>query len=239
MQQAIEKKDTANKTTFERRVVEQRKLLESCIRLTLKHGHPSIVEKLGENPQLLVVLYQFLHDRIRENEYTGSLIASILELIARCNSVDATLLEKTKFDKLLPRLVKRGDEQGKVLSKKILENSTAAKKPKASNSDSVALAPRTSENGIGEKGNGTPEAHQSPSKADSQDTKMQHDTEKKPTKLASGNKPSHTSQSNAEADASKVKVVQTTAKPSSFFAGLQSASKKPGTSTKSKDGKPR
>lgn len=45
LQQAIEKKDQTNKTTYERRVVEQRRLLENCIQLTLKHGHPSIVEK--------------------------------------------------------------------------------------------------------------------------------------------------------------------------------------------------
>ena len=51
LQQAVEKKDTANKNAFERRVLEQRRLLESCIRLTLKHGHPSIVEKTRRKPQ--------------------------------------------------------------------------------------------------------------------------------------------------------------------------------------------
>ena len=45
LQQAIEKKDQTNSKTFERRVLEQRRLLESCIRLTLKHGHPDIIEK--------------------------------------------------------------------------------------------------------------------------------------------------------------------------------------------------
>ena len=45
LQQAIEKKDHANEKAFERRMMEQRRLLESCINLTLKHGHPSIVEK--------------------------------------------------------------------------------------------------------------------------------------------------------------------------------------------------
>ena len=45
LQQAIEKKDQANSKTYERRVLEQRRLLESCIRLTLKHGHPDIIEK--------------------------------------------------------------------------------------------------------------------------------------------------------------------------------------------------
>lgn len=45
LQQAIEKKDQVGIKTYERRVVESRRLLESCIRLTLKHGHPDIIAK--------------------------------------------------------------------------------------------------------------------------------------------------------------------------------------------------
>lgn len=45
LQQFIEKKDQANIKAYERRVYEQRRLLESCISLTLKHGHPNIIEK--------------------------------------------------------------------------------------------------------------------------------------------------------------------------------------------------
>ena len=45
LQQAIEKKDQATEKAFERRVAEQRRLLENCINIVLKHGHLSIVEK--------------------------------------------------------------------------------------------------------------------------------------------------------------------------------------------------
>ena len=45
LQQATEKKDIANIKAYERRVLEQRRLLESCIGLTLKHGHPDIIAK--------------------------------------------------------------------------------------------------------------------------------------------------------------------------------------------------
>ena len=45
LQQAIEKKDQVAIKTYERRVAESRRLLESCISLTLKHGHPDIIEK--------------------------------------------------------------------------------------------------------------------------------------------------------------------------------------------------
>ena len=45
LQQAIDKKDQVGMKTYERRVIESRRLLESCIGLTLKHGHPDIVQK--------------------------------------------------------------------------------------------------------------------------------------------------------------------------------------------------
>lgn len=45
LQQAIEKKDQASIKTYERRIIESRRLLESCISLTLKRGHPDIIEK--------------------------------------------------------------------------------------------------------------------------------------------------------------------------------------------------
>ena len=45
LQQAIEKKDQNGIKTYDRRVVESRRLLESCINLTLKHGHPDIIER--------------------------------------------------------------------------------------------------------------------------------------------------------------------------------------------------
>lgn len=45
LQQATDKKDQVSIKTYERRVIESRRLLESCISLTLKHGHPDIIEK--------------------------------------------------------------------------------------------------------------------------------------------------------------------------------------------------
>ena len=53
LQQAVEKKDQANTKAYERRVLEQRRLLESCVGLTLNHGHPDIIEKYV-NPRHLI-----------------------------------------------------------------------------------------------------------------------------------------------------------------------------------------
>lgn len=45
LQQAVERKDHGNAKAYERRVLDQRRLLDSCIGITLKHGHPDIIEK--------------------------------------------------------------------------------------------------------------------------------------------------------------------------------------------------
>jgi hypothetical protein len=50
--------------------------------------------------------------------------------MTRCNTVDQELLEKTKVDRVLQRLSKRGDKQGKLAALKILENAAAVTKQK-------------------------------------------------------------------------------------------------------------
>ena len=52
LQQAIDTKNLTNEKAYERRVTEARRLLESCIHLTLKHGHPSIVERYVKIPPI-------------------------------------------------------------------------------------------------------------------------------------------------------------------------------------------
>ena len=56
LQQAIEKKDQNGIKTYDRRVFESRRLLESCINLTLKHGHPDIIERYVDFLILLLLL---------------------------------------------------------------------------------------------------------------------------------------------------------------------------------------
>ncbi|KAG8529457.1 uncharacterized protein KY384_006094 [Bacidia gigantensis] len=253
LQQAIDKKDQATEKAFERRVAEQRRLLESCIHLTLKHGHPSIVDKLGENPVLLVIFYQFLADRFKYGEYTGSFIAAILQvsdehtsdrkveanitqLMVRCSNIDNSLLEQTKVDKILQRLFKRGDEQGKSLTQKVLQNAKLADK-KSTSISQINGAPRK-----------TSDASKTSDIVFKKD--RQNDTKKMATDLnhkgpngvsstkerASSEDAKSSSKTKPDAVDSKTKVVNVAAKPSGFFSSLKSASKRPGTSTKSEDG---
>ncbi|KAF6218492.1 hypothetical protein HO133_005841 [Letharia lupina] len=241
LQQAIEKKDQASIKTYERRVVESRRLLESCISLTLKHSHPDIIEKLGENPALLVVFYQFLADRFKDSEYTGSFIASILELMTRCTTIDQSILELTKIEKVLPRLIKRGDDQGKRFAQKVLDNAADVSKQKTADEKS-ALGQETNGKLLGEgarnsSSNETKNARPIDAKKGEKGvaSKTASEARQPSTKVdakAGAKLPS------ADVSSTKAKSNTVTAKPSGFFSSLQSASKKPGTSSKLKDSKP-
>ena len=71
LEQAEEKKNQTRIVEHERRALNQRQLLESCMRLTLKHGHPAIVEKYVS---ILIALFCclaaacFYHHEIHQGE---------------------------------------------------------------------------------------------------------------------------------------------------------------------------
>lgn len=50
--------------------------------------------------------------------------------MTRCTTVDQEILEKTKVDRVLQRLSKRGDTEGKAAARKILENAATATRQK-------------------------------------------------------------------------------------------------------------
>ena len=167
----------------------------------------------------------------------------------RCVTIDQEMLEKTKLDKVLPRLLKRGDDQGKALAKKILDNATQLSQNKTaggkagqrsqangetpkfstdtkeigrdladdSNKKVPSLIPKGSAAGKIVKSASVPDARQSPAKVGAK---------------------SSTKTGGADSSAPKTKTNHITTKPTGFFAGLKSASKKPGTS-RSEEGKTR
>ncbi|KAL9613061.1 MAG: hypothetical protein Q9167_002360 [Letrouitia subvulpina] len=235
LQQATEKKERAKVIEYERR-----------------HGHPDIVEKLGENPILLVVFYTFIADRFKESDYTGSLISSIVELMARCVTIDQAILEKTKMDKVLSKLVKRAEAQTKLSAQKVLDSASAVSKQKSLDSKSSQVA-EVKDRGLSKPPTDTPKASVEPNPGSKkfqgggslgpQPAKKLGTLTTTPTgqgvasttKLPGsvGKKPNPDAKAATKASAAsapKVKTNHIVAKPSGFFQSLQSASKKPGTS---------
>ncbi|KAL8933879.1 MAG: hypothetical protein Q9216_006170 [Gyalolechia sp. 2 TL-2023] len=126
LQQAIEKQERAKVVEYERRVANQRKLLESCIRLTLKHGHPDIVEK----KRIIQDHWSPVLWRQASHLYAKSAING-MQIMSNCATIDQAVLERTKMDKVLPKIVKRGDEQGKAFAQKVLANAASVSKQKS------------------------------------------------------------------------------------------------------------
>ena len=168
--------------------------------------------------------------------------------MTRCVTIDQSILEKTKMDKALPRLVRRGDDQGKKFAQQILDNAASITKQKAGGEKSTSNGVLTKQSGNG------------PRVSDGSEAKTVRPEVKKSSSLSNKSSSSTTSksanssdarQATAKADAkptakvlgtdssNKPKANVITTKPSAFFSSLKSASKKPGTSSKLEDGKPR
>lgn len=182
--------------------------------------------------------------------------------MTRCTTLDQAVLEKTKVDKVLQRLIKKGDNEGKKYAQKVLDNAAAVTKQKAI--DNKLLCTNDTKEKQTQNVSGIKSSLDSSRIFDSNnDIKKQ-----KMSELAAGQSPnkqlstaSHgvnttassksigllgkrqqtsktdlktTTKSHASAmPVSKVKTNHISAKPSGFFSSLQSASKKPGTSNAS------
>ncbi|KAI9881522.1 MAG: hypothetical protein M1830_000085 [Pleopsidium flavum] len=252
LQQAADEKQLKKLPELKSKVLEQRKLMEAVLAKTLEHGHRDIIEKLGENASLILVFYQFIADRFKEGDYNGTLMIKILEVMTRCVTLDQVVLEKTKFDKVLPRLIKRGDSKVKELAQGILDNAAALAKKKAelindnrdlpvkenvsSKSHAASKLPSDRVLGLkrakeGDKNNALPQRKAAPPTIPGSRPSGATKTTGLFSKRHSVSTPETKSQVPASIpNVAKIKGNHVAAKPSGFFSSLQSASKKPGTS---------
>lgn len=180
--------------------------------------------------------------------------------MTRCTTVDQEILEKTKVDRVLQRLSKRGDQEGKLAARKILENAaTVTRQKNAQGNPSPvpgSIEPRVKSNGLiqpsldksrpsdSAAGVRQPQATALPTGQINQRPKIgatgsgantiasSKSTTLKAKRLQSGKADPNLvgKPMPAPAAAPKVKNTHVSAKPTNFFMSIQSASKKPGTS---------
>ena len=105
--------------------------VETALQRALQFGHEAHLNRLGENVHLLLALNSFLLDRITATDFDGSLVLSILKLMARFSTMTEEVLEQTKVSKILQRLTKKGGTESKELAQKILAKAVVATKKKA------------------------------------------------------------------------------------------------------------
>ncbi|KAL8828339.1 MAG: hypothetical protein Q9170_006648 [Blastenia crenularia] len=177
-----------------------------------------------------------------------------MELMSHCVTIDQAVLERTKMDKVLPKIVKRGDERGKEFAQKVLANAAAVSKQKSLDSkasksmdNKVATENKASigSRGSVEASSGAKKAQpsgesglQPPKKGSSATSSaslngMVGSSRAGSTvskKAAVAEPKSSDKATSASATTAKVKTNVVAPKATSFFSSLQSASKKPGTS---------
>jgi hypothetical protein len=232
------------------RVVSQRAMMEVALRTTLELSHPDIVYHLGENIHFLVLLYQFLADRVTSQDYNDVVVGICLEVLARCSTLTNSKVEESKLSKAFNILSRKGNDKTKDLVKQILAKVAASPEIKAespaqksgeskANTKAAQPAARTStEPPTASKRPRTADgAASEPAKrvASSLSTKPGTSAAAKPANglKRPGEKP--TAPANA---APKPKVNPVVAKPLNVFSSLQPALKKTGVQPAGKAGAP-
>ncbi|KAK5937504.1 hypothetical protein PMZ80_010124 [Knufia obscura] len=220
-----------------------REIMETLAGRVTKLGHPSIVKRLGENLILLSALYSFLVDRANAEDYDSPLIAAILQLGTKLETVDEEQLEKVKWTKVLvSRFAKKSTNESKAYAQQIILNAkkaTARKKseaavqgpasPSGSSTGQVAGVKRQREGS--ETIQQAKKAAVKPSSKPLSVQMAEREKKLKADKVAAtkASKPTATNGVNAAAVATRPKVTQALPQKASPFAGLMSAKKKPGT----------
>ncbi|KAI9699718.1 MAG: hypothetical protein M1836_002752 [Candelina mexicana] len=248
---AEDEKNTALIPNIKSQLVEARGKLEAAFETAVGTGHKDILEHLSQNPPIISILSSSLLDRIKEVDYEGTLTTNIVELISRI-TIDSELLEKSKLDKLLTRLSKKGNEKIKQLSQAILANAAATTKRRA-DANKVAKEDVFKKQDIRKE---APSGNRVPVPAAGIKRSRESETSTQPLKkttntqgtaatastglnkstgmftkrtTAGGGSKSAQNASTPPTPA-KPRTHQVVARPTSFFSSLQSASKKPGTS---------
>ncbi|KAK5164923.1 uncharacterized protein LTR77_009588 [Saxophila tyrrhenica] len=245
---AEEKKRVNEIPLLKSRVKDQRDMMETAFTAALQHGHRDIVELFSQNQALMFLCYQFLLDRQKEEDFNGPLSRAILEVVSMSTTMKAETFEKVHLAKVVPRFVRRGDVKTQYFAKKIVANASAPDADNGAATDAKKVAAKVGagsppgkraepESVAGVKRAAAAAGEGSaPKKAATVASKLNGGLTASKLNSAS-KKPSSSvdaAKGTAPAPAAAVKAKQVTAKPSNFFASLQSASKKPNASNASR-----
>lgn len=236
--EAEEQKKVGELPVLKSRVTSQRDLLQSALKSALEYAHPDVLYHFGQVKQFLYLCYLFLANRVKMKDFDGPLPSVILQILARCAGTSTTeALEDTKVIKALNAMKKNVNDKNKALIQQIIDGAAAgSKKAKVSSPPEIEVT--------GESRSVKRPATQAANRPTSdgpaakklKPTETTTNGEKKPATTTSapktavpagmaqkrpGEKPSPT--------AAKARGNQVVNKPSTLFASLNAASKKPGT----------
>ena len=235
------------------KAADTRQAMLQVLRLTLKHGHPDIVERFGSSPILISTFYTFLLDRFNEKDFNGDMSENILRVLSSCATLNQRLLEQTKLDRMLPRFVRKGNEQIKQLAQQVIDNAIKLSKQDAEDKKDVPIKgetktasskPTTTQEAAGVKRSRSSDTPSSqPAKRPAQPVPpragpssagvkpgLSNNTKTAASKTATSARAEPKPAANASASDSPTKPKSAVQKAPSLLSSLKPASKKPGTS---------
>ncbi|KAF2449633.1 hypothetical protein P171DRAFT_440114 [Karstenula rhodostoma CBS 690.94] len=233
LKEAEDQKKTGELPVLKRRVAEQRDLLQSALMSSLEFTHPDVLYHLGQVKGFLYLCYLFLANRVKVLDYDGELTSAILEMLSRCSGTTTTeMLEETKVSKALNVLKKKVNDKHKTLIQKIEDGAAAgSKKAKVGSPpemDVTAEAKPVKRPALPPAGRTFSEG---PSKK-LKPTEPATNGDKKPFTVTGASKVVPATQQKRPGDRTapipvRTQGIKITNKPSSLFASLNAAGKKP------------
>jgi len=228
---AEDQKKSGELPVLKSRVASQRDLLQAALKAALEYSHPDVVYHLGQIKPFLYLCYQFLANRFHSKDYDGPLSAVIYEVLARCGFLTSELLDETKLIKALTSMKKNANETNKGFIQQILDG--AVSNSKKAKSSPPPTAGQTENKGAkrpatdaGNRAGSEGPALKKAKPAEPLTNGVKKDMATTATKLTFTQKKVGEKPLAAPAPI-KTRVHQATNKPSSIFASLAAASKKP------------
>lgn len=236
--EAEEQKKTGELPVLKSRVTSQRDLLQSALKSALEFAHPDVLYHLGQVKPVLYMCYQFLANRFKMQDYNGALPSAIFELLTQCvGTLTTEVLEETKVIKALNSMKKNVNDKNKALIQQIVEGAAAgSKKAKVSSPPEFDI---TAESKTVKRPAAQPTARsiEAPAAKKMKPAEPSTNGDKKPTTITAASKtgPTTTLQKRpgekVAPTPAKARGNQIVNKPSTLFASLNAASKKPATGT--------
>ncbi|MCJ1311876.1 hypothetical protein MMC25_005549 [Agyrium rufum] len=249
LKEATAKKDKAKMDSATFHMETYRRILVEILKTTVD---------FSENKPMLLLFSQLLLNQVSASEFSSPLVLAVLDLMSRYAAIDRDTWERAKFEKIFARLEKKGDDKVKSLAKLVNALVGRTEKSKDGDGKStVDTVVDTSKPATIERpgtaarlpANGEDKVERlevsknalSSKKTTVNTTKSNGVTEPKPASLASkliGTKKAvsaradgtqTTSSNPTTTSTTKAKANHVAAKPSTFFAHLQSVNKKPAT----------
>ncbi|CBY00455.1 predicted protein [Plenodomus lingam JN3] len=234
---AEDQKKVGELPVLKSRVTSQRDLLHSALKAALEFSHPDVVYHMGQIKPFLYLCYQFLANRFHSKDYDGPLSAVIFEVLSRCGTLTSELLEETKVIKALTSMKKHANEKHKGFIQQIIDSAVSnSKKAKASPSPSAgptenkgAKRPATE---LGNRSGSEGPVVKKAKSVEPVTNGVKKDSATVPAKTSATSSATFAQKKAGEKAATasapiKTRVSQIANKPSSIFASLTAAAKKP------------